>query len=486
MNNLDNISVVWFKRDLRLHDNEAIYNALQTKDKLLFVYLFEPSLQEDPHYSERHWNFIKQSLTDLNHTLLESRIKILSVESEVIPFFSFLLSHYNINAVFSHQESGVDKTYVRDKTFRRFCRNNSINWIENINNGVFRGGNKEANWNDKWLHYMKSPQLNFSPEMSQKFLCLEDIELLGSNLLLKNLETKNFKELQKGGVETAKKYFNSFFKDRYINYAKYSSSSSLGRESYSRLSPYLAWGNLSVREVFQEAQKRKQEIANKLPLDMFVSRLKWQAHFIQKFETDNVMLEEKISLGHNKLKKQLSAKYTSAWQEGNTGYPMIDASMRCLKETGYLNFKMRAMVVSFFTHNLWQPWQEASSFLSRLFLDFEPGIHLPQTQLQAAISDSKTIKNYNPTKIGLEYDPMGEFIVRWVPELKNLPVDFRHEPYKMSFIEQKLYNFSLGKDYPEPIVDIRSSRKRVADVIWDVKKDSKTRQSKSFNNRVNN
>ncbi|PQJ23566.1 FAD-binding domain-containing protein [Tenacibaculum sp. SG-28] len=486
MNNLDNISVVWFKRDLRLHDNEAIFNALQTKEPLLLVYIFEPSLHEDAHYSERHWDFIKQSLLDLNHKLSNCNTKVLTVESEVIPFFSFLLSHYNIKSVFSHQETGIDKTYVRDKTFRRFCRNNSIQWIENVNNGVFRGRNTEGNWSDKWLQYMKAPQLDFLPEKEHRFLHFSEIANLEGNLIIKNLETKDSKVLQKGGVETAKEYFRSFFKERYINYAKYTASSALGRESYSRLSPYLAWGNLSVREVFQEAQKRKQEIANKLPMDMFVSRLKWQAHFIQKFETDNIMTEEKVSLGHNKLKKQLSIKYTIAWQEGKTGYPMIDASMRCLKETGYLNFKMRAMVVSFFTHNLWQPWQEASSFLSRLFLDFEPGIHLPQTQIQAAISDTKTIKNFNPTKIGLEYDPMGEFIVQWVPELKNLPVDFRHEPYKMSFIEQKLYNFNLGKDYPEPVVDIRSTKKRVSDVIWDVKDSNKPKQNKSFNNRLNN
>ena len=102
------------------------------------------------------------------------------------------------------------------------------------------------------------------------------------------------------------------------------------------------------------------------------------------------MESESVNKGFQKLKKEISEHYQIAWETGQTGYPLVDACMRCLIETGYLNFRMRALVVSFLTHNLWQPWQAASQHLSKMFLDFEPGIHFPQLQMQAG-SKSKNI-----------------------------------------------------------------------------------------------
>ena len=125
--------------------------------------------------------------------------------------------------------------------------------------------------------------------------------------------------------------------------------------------------------------------------------------------------------------------------------------MRCLNETGYLNFRMRAMVVSFFTHNLWQPWQAASQHLSRMFLDFEPGIHFPQLQMQAGETGTNMLRIYNPIKNSWDHDPDATFIKKWVPELRDLDTAFAHEPYLMTPMEQQLYNLELGKDYPFPL-----------------------------------
>ena len=147
---MKNINVVWFKRDLRLEDNEAVVNALATGRKVLFVYIFEPSLLQDPHYSERHWNFIKQSIADMNESLEKLGTHVFVVEAEVMQFFKYLLSRFDVSEVFSHIETGLLKTFKRDKNFKRFCRNNSISWEENINNGVFRGGTDREHWKEDW------------------------------------------------------------------------------------------------------------------------------------------------------------------------------------------------------------------------------------------------------------------------------------------------------------------------------------------------
>jgi deoxyribodipyrimidine photo-lyase len=204
--------------------------------------------------------------------------------------------------------------------------------------------------------------------------------------------------------------------------------------------------------------------------------MRWQAHFIQKFEMEHTMENESVNKGFQKLKKEISGYYQIAWETGQTGYPLVDACMRCLNETGYLNFRMRALVVSFLTHNLWQPWQAASQHLSKMFLDFEPGIHFPQLQMQAGETGTNMLRIYNPIKNSLEHDPDAAFIKKWVPELKDLDIPFAHEPYLMTQMEQQFNDFQLGKDYPRPIVNMEITRKKASDTLWNLRKNKKVRE----------
>ena len=467
--NRKHINIVWFKRDLRLQDNEALYNAIQTGQPTLLLYVFEKSLKDDIHYSERHWNFIKQSIVDLNTQLATSNTKILSISSEVVETFNIIQEIYKIDTVFSHQETGLKITYERDKTFKRFCKNNQITWIENINNGIFRNLKNRSNWVSKWENYMNEPQFIF--ETSDKnFLEIEAINTLESILEKKNLETLPDTIFQKGGSTMAHKYLQSFFDERYFNYSQNISKPLLARKSCSRLSPYIAWGNISTRQVLQKAATFRLTCSNKKQIDSFISRLNWQAHFIQKFEMEETMEFDSVNKGFHSLEKKINENYIVAWKTGQTGFPLIDASMRCLNETGYLNFRMRAMLVSFFTHNLWQPWQEATHHLSKMFLDFEPGIHFPQLQMQAGETGVNMLRIYNPIKNSLEHDPECEFIKKWVPELKELPLQFIHDPSKMTFLDQKFNNFEIGVDYPKRIVNMERTRKFASDYLWGIRK----------------
>ena len=469
MNTKEEISVVWLKRDLRLQDNEAIFNALESGKRMLLLYVFEKSLLGDKHYSDRHWNFIKQSIVDLNEQLIEYDTKILCVTSEVVTAFNQLLDTYKIESVFSHQETGLLITYTRDKDFARYCRNNSFNWIENNNNGVLRGLLNRDDWFEKWDDYMYKEQFEYHFK-NDDFLSKEEIEKLERAFFVTTLETPKEAPFQKGGSKLAWKYANSFFEKRHKNYMSHISKPSSARESCSRLSPYIAWGNVSIRQIFHKALAYKDE-SNKKNLGAFVSRLRWQAHFIQKFEMEHLMEEASINKGYHKLKKNISNDYQKAWKEGQTGFPLIDASMRCLNETGYLNFRMRSMLVSFFTHILWQPWQDATHHLSQQFLDFEPGIHFPQLQMNASETGINTIRIYNPIKNSIEHDADASFIKKWVPELANLSTAFIHEPYLMTPLDQQFANFELGIDYPKPIVNIKLNRKKASDILWKMRKD---------------
>jgi deoxyribodipyrimidine photo-lyase len=469
MNTKPQIHLVWLKRDLRLQDNEAIFRALETKGSVLLLYSFEKILLEDPHYSERHWNFVKQSLVDLNKSLEHYNSKVLVVQSNIISVVNELLTTYRINNIYSHQETNILVTYNRDKSFKRYCKNNMITWHENINNGVHRGLTDRDNWIALCDAFYALDPLEFNPQPNQ-LLSITEIENLEKNLKIPSLETDTDTPFQKGGRKTGLRYLNSFFEKRHQDYLFNISKPELARTSCSRISPYIAWGNLSVREVYHQAYKLKQTAKHKKALEAFMSRLRWQTHFVQKFEMEHTMEESSVNKGFQKLKKSVSKTYQQAWKNGHTGYPLIDACMRCLNETGYLNFRMRALVVSFFTHHLWQPWQEATTHLSQMFLDFEPGIHFPQLQMQAGETGINMLRIYNPIKNSLEHDPEASFIKKWVPELETLTPTFAHQPFIMTEMEQEFFNFKIGKNYPKPIVDISLTRKNASDVLWNLRK----------------
>lgn len=466
------IAVLWLKRDLRLQDHEPLSRALRCGQPVLLLYCMEPSLIADEHYASRHWNFIKQSITALNQELEPYKTQVWAIQSEVLPVLECLHQAFQIR-LFSHQETGIRLTYDRDLDIQQWCQIQGIIWQESINNGVFRGLKDRKYWKRNWLAFMKEPVIPFQPEVGS---FLHPDQLPESCRVFLTMELSTQKDaFQPGGRPSGMRYLQSFLGERFANYNKQISKPALARESCSRLSPYLAWGNLSVREVWQQAKATRPHIKGKRNIDSFTSRLRWQAHFIQKFEMEDQMEFRSVNQGYHRLQKTLKPDWVQAWQDGQTGIPLVDACMRCLKETGYLNFRMRAMVVSFFTHLLWQPWQAAAPHLAKQFLDFEPGIHFPQLQMQAGETGINTIRIYNPIKNGVEHDADGDFIKKWVPELANLPLAFLHEPFNMTPMEQAFYEVVLGKDYPEPLIDLSQARKHASATLWRMKKQPSVR-----------
>ena len=476
------LSVVWLKRDLRLADHEALYQALSSKKPCLILYVFEEILLNDFHYSSRHFNFIKQSLIDINNQLAILNTQVLCVKGSVIEVLEVLLKKYSI-VLYSHQETGIGLTFDRDKKLKLWADSGGIQWYEFLQQGVFRRLPNRKKWIHLWTSHMNRPIFIFSP-INDQLLSKASIASLEKDLVVMDLQTSKSKWFQPGGEQNAKRYLNSFFEGRYLNYQKYISKPDLARKSCSRLSPYIAWGNISMRQVLQRTEEEKENGKISSALSPFGSRLRWQAHFIQKFEMECRMEYESINKGYHALVKEKDQDYLNAWEKGQTGIPMVDAAMRCLVTTGYLNFRMRALVVSFVIHQLWQPWQAISGFLARQFLDFEPGIHFPQIQMQAGETGINTLRIYNPVKNGIEHDPEGKFVLQWIPELSKLPQRFLHTPWEITSMESILYDFKQGEDYPNPIVDIEKTRLKASQTLWNLKNNSLVKkESKRILNR---
>ena len=467
------INILWFKRDLRVHDNEALVNAAKN-GIVLPLYIFEPALWNMEEMSFAKYAFLKASLKELDDELKQLGQRLIIKNGNAIEIFDKLHNRHGIQSVFSHQETWNGWSYQRDISVQKWFKSKGINWFEFNQNGVIRCLKDRNGWAKNWQSQMsltsfKSPlKLHPIAETTEKINAYPKEE----NEIKKQV-------LVKGGRLEGLHLLDSFLNVRGENYTKQMSSPTTAYRSCSLISAHLAFGTISMRETFQAAQNRKIEIQNykksergnwPSALNSFLGRLRWHCHFIQKLEDEPRIEFENMHPSYNNLRNdKFDEEYFLAWKTGNTGYPMIDACMRSLISTGWLNFRMRAMLVSFSSYHLWLHWRRPATYLASLFVDFEPGIHFSQMQMQSGTTGINSIRIYNPIKQGQDHDPDGTFIKKWVPELAHLPMNEIHEPWKTN----------LAKGYPSPIIEESIARKKAASLIYNLRRTNSQHNKKS-------
>ncbi|MGB0370832.1 MAG: FAD-binding domain-containing protein [Opitutales bacterium] len=451
-------AVVWFKRDLRVYDHRALAEAASRYKSIIPVYCREPSIRSLPDFGVRHDVFIESSLSDLQHELRSRGSDLLILDMEVIDAFRWLFKKTPFAAVFAHEETGNLATFERDKTIIKWCRSNGVRLHEYYQNGVQRGLKQRYGWARVWHQRMHEQMIPAPATLPSIPGPLKEI-----TAALRRGTQENVYE--RGGRTAGLQVLNTFLLSRGRAYHREMSSPLTAENSCSRLSSYISYGCLSMREIVQAAEARKLQIRTEggdgytqRALTSFLSRCHWHCHFMQKLELEPAIETKCFNRACETLRERgTRTDLLEQFQAGQTGYPFLDACIRFLDAKGWINFRMRAMITSFAAYNLWIDWRDFKDWLACQFQDYEPGIHYSQLQMQSGVTGINTLRIYNLVKQGLDQDPQGQFIRRWVPELAKLPDVGIHEPWKLPQASLQQAGVKLGNTYPLPIVDLKES-----------------------------
>jgi len=452
-------SVVWFKRDLRIADHAALVHAAE-RGPVLCLYVIEPSLWAEPDVANQHYQFLRESLADLDRALRAQGGQLHVLIGEVVAILADLFAQSPFNAIFSHEETGNGLTFARDRAVGAWCRKQNVQWNEFPQFGVVRRLATRDHWNRRWEKHMAVACAPV-PQLRWKQLNLPNPALPSAATL--GLPEHDPPQRQRGGRQHGLATLSSFLQERSGLYRGGISSPLKAPTACSRLSPYLSYGCLSMREVVQAGYRRvnmlgPEQDRMKKGIAAFLSRLHWHCHFIQKLESEPELEYRNLHRGYDGLREdEWNAAHFEALVNARTGWPLVDACVVMLQQTGWLNFRMRAMLVSIAAYPLWLHWRPVGLWLARQFLDYEPGIHWSQLQMQSGTTGMNTARIYNPIKQAQDHDPRGAFVRHWLPTMRRVPDNWLFEPWLMPQEVQDRFHVHIGKDLPAPIVDLEAA-----------------------------
>lgn len=467
------MQILWFKqRNLRLQDSEPLFLAMKESRRsgpVLPVFIHEPSIIRQPDMARQHQVFTRETLDELADDIGSIGGDLAEYVGEAVEALDSLHRQRAITKIWTHRETSQNVCFDRDRKVRAWARDRGISLVEVEQDGIARGSQPKESFPDYFARAVQAELRDpMGKDLSERFASLPVPSCNLADIPAASGEDKPLRP--RGGRRAAMELMNRFFTIPALQvYPKVLSSPNTAWGQCSRMSTYLATGTVSDREIFQRVDGLVTQARNQMndrdfeafqgKARFYLDRLAWRRNYIQSFE-DRPELEHTPMLAEFKgVREEVNDDLLERWKNGMTGFAFVDAAMRCLRETGWLNMRLRGTVVSFATMNLWQPNWPVAHYLGRELADFHPAVHHVIHQLVAGMTSFDGLMVYDVVKQGFDHDKDGDFVRRYVPELADLPGGSVHD---LSMTGGHLSEDARAQGYapyPFPVVDHKATAK---------------------------
>jgi deoxyribodipyrimidine photo-lyase len=453
------IGLFWLRDDFRITKNHGLAEATKNHDQVVVFYLYKNSTYKNQE-AQKWW--LSKSLINFQKKLNEHNISLEILKTDSFKsFFNKLVKKKDIsiywNKVYEPDYLKFDEYLLKNLTtlnipFKVF-KGNILNEIDEIkkNDGtpfkVFT-----PYWRNAEKHYIEKipPKEKIIKKCLRKKNYFQDC-INPEQILPKNNWFKNFEKIWSPNEESALKELQNFIKNRIVNYSDSRNFPSI--IGTSKLSPFIKFGQIHVETIWKECTNAKKKTTG---TSKFLTEIGWREFNYTLINHFPHMLKNNYSKKFDKFPWEKNAKFLSAWKKGLTGYPIVDAGMRELYSTGWMHNRVRMIVGSFLVKHLLINWKEGEEYFKNCLLDYSKASNIAGWQWVAGSGADAApyFRIFNPILQGEKFDKEGEYVKKWVPELKNVSKKFIHKPWELK--DEK--NFKLGKNYPLPLVKHEEAR----------------------------
>jgi deoxyribodipyrimidine photo-lyase len=451
-------TIVWFRNDLRIHDHPALATAVKESDNVVPVFILNKSLLRGKDSSSNRNRFLIECLEDLKASLMLLGANLVIRDGEPEEELVKLAKEVKAESVF-YTADFTPFSIKRDKKVKAYLEKSDIIFrsfggrlaVDSLNSLETKNGKSHKVFTPFWKNWEDISRRPLASKPSK--ISFPEVKI-GSIPNISDIteESDLSPNVVKGGETEGRKKLNNWLKNGIKEYNK--QHNDMSHDGTSRLSSYLHFGCISVREIEENLPEGQGAAA-------FHRQLAWRDFYnyiLFKFPGNaNQEFQER----YRSLKWDENNKRLSAWSGGQTGYPIVDACMRQLNTEGWMHNRGRLIVGSFLTKDLWLDWRSGEAYFWKMLLDGDKPNNNGNWQWIASVGvDPAPVfrRLYNPTLQGERFDPNGDYIRKYVPELINVPDQYLNEPWKMTEDQQKEAKCIVGKDYPEPIVNHAEAR----------------------------
>ena len=467
-------SIIWHRNDLRIKDHEALAGAAE-KGEILPVYIFDPEhfitldfgfQKTGPHRTK----FLIESVKNLREAYQKKGGDLVVKAGDPAKVLKELAENYEADRVCCMGEVTSEEKSTEERVRSNLSVPLEFYWGHSLYHpddlpfeiselpDVFTQFRKKVEKKSQIREPFPEPD-------NLKFIKTEDAGEIPEpeDLDVERQEPDDRAVLKfKGGESEAWKRLDHYFfqADQLRNY-KYTRNGLLGADYSSKFSPWLALGCISPRSIYSEVKRYEEDVHKNVSTYWMIFELIWRDYFrfsAQKYG-DNIFRLGGIQ--GKKLEKRTDEEWFDKWKNAETGIPFIDANMRELRLTGYMSNRGRQNVASFLAQNMDFDWRWGAAWFESMLIDYDVCSNWGNWAYNATVGHDPRNRYFNILNQADKYDKKGEYVRSWLPELGDVSTDFIHEPHKMSPEQQQLFNVQIGKDYPEPILDLEESYERI-------------------------